>query len=129
MKSDKQQVGLITATSLVVGNMIGAAIYVLPASLAGYGSISILAWVLTALGSIVLAKIFGNFSKIIVQKSGGPYIYTKEGFGDFIAFLMAWGYWISLWVGNAAIAIAVVSALSFFIPVLESLEPFFSENV
>ncbi len=125
MKSDKQQVGLITATSLVVGNMIGAAIYVLPASLAGYGSISILAWVLTALGSIVLAKIFGNFSKIIVQKSGGPYIYTKEGFGDFIAFLMAWGYWISLWVGNAAIAIAVVSALSFFIPVLET-NPVFS---
>lgn len=120
MKSGKQQVGLITATSLVVGNMIGAAIYVLPATLAGYGSISILAWVLTALGSLILAKIFGNFSKIVVQKSGGPYIYTKEGFGDFIAFLMAWGYWISIWVGNAAIAIAVVSALSFFIPALES---------
>lgn len=120
MKSSKQQVGLITATSLVVGNMIGAAIYVLPATLAGYGSISILAWVLTALGSLALAKIFGNFSRIIVQKSGGPYIYTKEGFGDFIAFLMAWGYWISIWVGNAAIAIGVVSALSFFIPVLET---------
>jgi len=120
MKSDKQQVGLITATSLVVGNMIGAAIYVLPATLAGYGSISILAWVLTALGSLALAKIFGNFSKIIVQKSGGPYIYTKEGFGDFIAFLMAWGYWISIWVGNAAIAIGVISALSFFIPALET---------
>lgn len=120
MKSGKQQVGIITATSLVVGNMIGAAIYVLPATLAGYGSISILAWVLTALGSLALAKIFGNFSRIIVQKSGGPYIYTKEGFGDFIAFLMAWGYWISIWVGNAAIAIGVVSALSFFIPVLET---------
>jgi APA family basic amino acid/polyamine antiporter len=120
MKPGKQQVGLITATSLVVGNMIGAAIYVLPAALAGYGSISILAWVLTALGALVLAKIFGNFSRIVVNKSGGPYIYTKEGFGDFIAFLMAWGYWISLWVGNAAIAIGVVSALSFFIPALES---------
>ncbi len=120
MKPDKQQVGLITATSLVVGNMIGAAIYVLPATLAGFGSISILAWVLTALGSLVLARIFGNFSKIVVQKSGGPYIYTKEGFGDFIAFLMAWGYWISLWVGNAAIAIGVISALSFFIPALET---------
>jgi APA family basic amino acid/polyamine antiporter len=120
MKPGKQQVGLITATSLVVGNMIGAAIYVLPATLAGYGSISILAWVLTALGALVLAKIFGNFSRIVVNKSGGPYIYTKEGFGDFIAFLMAWGYWISLWVGNAAIAIGVVSALSFFIPALET---------
>ncbi len=125
MKSDRQQVGLITAASLVVGNMIGAAIYVLPATLAGYGSISILAWVLTALGSLVLARIFGNFSKIVVDKSGGPYVYTKEGFGDFIAFLMAWGYWISIWVGNAAIATAVVSALSFFFPVLET-DPVFS---
>jgi APA family basic amino acid/polyamine antiporter len=120
MKSGKQQVGLITATSLVVGNMIGGAIYVLPATLADYGSISILAWMLTALGSIALAKIFSNFSRIIVGKSGGPYIYTKEGFGDFIAFLMAWGYWISIWVGNAAITIAVVSALSFFLPILKT---------
>ncbi len=120
MKPRKQQVGLITATSLVVGNMIGAGIYVLPAALAGYGSISILAWVLTALGSIVLARVFGNFSKIIANKSGGPYVYTKAGLGDFSAFLVAWGYWISIWVANAAIAIAVVSALSFFIPVLES---------
>ncbi len=120
MKSRKQQVGLITATSLVVGNMIGAGIYVLPAALAGYGSISILAWVLTALGSIILARVFGNFSKIIANKSGGPYVYTKAGLGDFSAFLVAWGYWISIWVANAAIAVAVVSALSFFIPVLES---------
>lgn len=125
MKSGKQQVGLITATSLVVGNMIGGAIYVLPAALAGYGSISILAWILTALGSIVLAKIFSNFSKIVVEKSGGPYVYSKEGFGDFIAFLMAWGYWISIWVGNAAITVAVVSALSFFVPILKT-DPIFS---
>lgn len=125
MKSGKQQVGLITATSLVVGNMIGAGIYVLPAALAGYGSISVLAWILTALGSIVLARIFGNFSKIVVNKSGGPYVYTKEGFGDFMAFLMAWGYWISIWVGNAAIAVAAVSAFSFFLPVLKT-DPFYS---
>lgn len=125
MKSGKQQVGLITATSLVIGNMIGAGIYVLPAALAGYGSISILAWILTALGSLVLAKIFGNFSKIVVNKSGGPYVYTRKGFGDFPAFLVAWGYWISIWVANAAIAVAVVSAFSFFIPVLKT-NPFYS---
>lgn len=118
MKSKSQQVGIITATSLVVGNMIGAGIYVLPATLAGFGSISLVGWILSALGALVLAKIFGNFSQIIVNKSGGPYTYTKEGFGDFIAFLVAWGYWISIWVGNAAVAVAIVSALSFFFPVL-----------
>lgn len=120
MQNKTQKVGLITATSLVVGNMIGAGIYILPATLAGYGSVTLIGWVLTALGAIVLAKIFGNFSKIIVNKSGGPYTYTREGFGDFIGFLVAWGYWICLWVGNAAIVIAIIGALSFFFPVLET---------
>ena len=118
MKNKNQKVGLITATSLVVGNMIGAGIYVLPSTLANYGSVSLVGWVLSALGAIVLAKVFGNFSKIIVNKSGGPYVYTKEGFGDFIAFLVAWGYWICIWVGNAALVIAILSALNFFFPVL-----------
>lgn len=119
MKGEKQKIGLITATSLVVGNMIGVGIFVLPAVLASYGSISLLGWVFTAAGALVLAKIFSNFSKIIGDKSGGPYAYAKEGFGDFIGFLVAWGYWITCWVSNAAIAIAIVGAFSFFVPILE----------
>ena len=99
--------------------MIGSGIFVLPAALASYGSISLLGWVFTAAGALVLAKIFSNFSKMIVNKSGGPYAYAKAGFGDFIGFLVAWGYWISIWITNGAIAIAIVSALSFFFPVLK----------
>ena len=117
--SGPQKIGLITATALVVGNMIGSGIYVLPAALASYGSISLLGWVLTAAGALFLAKIFSNFSKIITTKSGGPYAYSRAGFGDFIGFLVAWGYWISIWITNGAIAIAIVGALSFFFPVLE----------
>jgi APA family basic amino acid/polyamine antiporter len=120
MPSKTQKIGLITATSLVVGNMIGVGIFLLPATLAKYGSISLLGWIFTAVGSLILAKIFSNFSKIIVSKSGGPYAYSREGFGDFIAFLVAWGYWMSCWIGNGAIAIAIVGALSFFFPVLET---------
>lgn len=120
MSSKSQKIGLITTTSLVVGNMIGVGIFVLPAALAKYGSISLLGWVFTAIGAIILAKIFSNFSKIIVSKSGGPYAYSKAGFGDFIGFLVAWGYWVACWVGNGAIAIAIVGALSFFFPVLET---------
>lgn len=118
--SKPQKIGLVTATSLVVGNMIGSGIFVLPAALASYGSISILGWIFTAAGALVLAKIFSNFSKIIVNKSGGPYVYTREGFGDFIGFLVAWGYWISCWVVNAAIAVAIISALTIFFPILET---------
>ena len=120
MSSGYKKIGLITTTSLVVGNMIGAGIFILPASLSTYGSISLLGWIFTATGALILAKIFSNFSRIIVNKSGGPYVSSKEGFGDFIGFLVAWGYWISTWISNAAIAIAIIGALSFFFPILET---------
>ena len=120
MSSSNKKIGLITSTALVVGNMIGAGIFILPASLSKYGGISLLGWVFTASGALILAKIFSNFSKIIVNKSGGPYIYSKQGFGDFIGFLVAWGYWISTWISNAAIAIAIIGGLSFFFPILQT---------
>tara|TARA_B100000780_G_scaffold63358_2_gene41250 strand:- start:1377 stop:2678 length:1302 start_codon:yes stop_codon:yes gene_type:complete len=120
LKKQNQKIGLLAAISLIVGNMIGAGIFVLPASLAKFGSISIVGWIFTATGALILAKIFSNFSKLISNKSGGPYIYSKVVFGDFIGFLVAWGYWISCWINNAAIAVAIVSALSFFFPQLVS---------
>ncbi len=125
MTKQNQKIGLLAATSLVVGNIIGAGIFVLPASLAKFGSISIVGWLFTATGALILAKIFSNFSKKIRGKSGGPYIYSKVVFGDFIGFLVAWGYWISCWVNNAAIAVAIVSALSFFFPELVT-NPFYA---
>lgn len=120
MKEKTQKIGLITATSLVVGNMIGAGIFLLPASLASFGSISLIGWIFTATGALILAKIFSNMSRILPNISGGPYAYSKAGFGDFIGFLVAWGYWISIWVSNAALVTAIISALSVFFPVLET---------
>ncbi|MFT5436013.1 MAG: APA family basic amino acid/polyamine antiporter [Ulvibacter sp.] len=118
MAKEVEKIGLLTATSLVVGNMIGVGIFVLPAVLSNYGSISLLGWIFTAAGALILAKIFSNFSKIITSKSGGPYVYSKAGFGDFTGFLVAWGYWIACWVSNGAVAIAVIGAASFFVPEL-----------
>ena len=77
-------------TALVVGNMIGSGIFLLPASLAPYGAISIVGWVVTSFGAIVLALIFGRLARI-VSKAGGPYAYTREGFGEFPGFLIALG--------------------------------------
>ena len=118
MTTAPKKIGLMAATALVIGNMIGAGIFVLPATLASYGGISILGWIFSAAGALILAKIFSHFSTIIVHKSGGPYQYSKAGFGDFIGFLVAWGYWISIWITNGATAIAIVGALSFFLPIL-----------
>lgn len=115
-----KKIGLWTSTSLVVGNMIGAGVFMMPAALGAYGGISIFGWLFSAMGALLLAKVFGKLSTLIGGKNGGSYIYTTLGLGDFAGFLVAWGYWISVWVSNAAIAIAFVSALSVLFPVLET---------
>ncbi len=112
-----KKLGFWMSTSLVIGNMIGAGIFLMPSALASYGGISILGWLFSAAGGFLLAKVFSNLSTMISDKTGGPYIYSREGLGDFAAFLVAWGYWISIWLANAAITIAFVGAIAVFFPV------------
>lgn len=116
--TQKNKLGLWTSTSLVVGNMIGSGVFLMPAALASYGGISLFGWLFSAVGAFLLAKVFSNLSKLMPLADGGPYAYSRRGFGDFAGFLVAWGYWISIWCTNAAIAVALVSALSTFFPVL-----------
>jgi basic amino acid/polyamine antiporter, APA family len=118
--SQKNKLGLWTSTSLVVGNMIGSGVFLMPAALAAFGGISLLGWVFAGAGAFLLAKVYSNLSKLLPQADGGPYAYTRKGFGNFAGFLVAWGYWISIWCTNAAIAVALVSALSTFFPILAS---------
>ncbi len=106
-------------TSLTVGNMTGSGIFLLPAALAVYGGISIFGWFFTLIGIIFIALVFSRLSMLITS-AGGPYRYSKEGFGNFAGFLVVWGYWISIWCGNAAIAVAGVGYLSTFIPSLKT---------
>ena len=109
--------GLWRSTALVVGNMVGSGIFLLPAALAAYGGISVFGWAFSTAGAVLLALMFGRLSRLL-PKVGGPYAYSARGFGDFIGFLVAWGYWISIWCGNAAIATAFVGYLGFFWAVL-----------
>ncbi|MDJ0941963.1 MAG: amino acid permease [Kiloniellales bacterium] len=112
-----RKLGLWMCTALVVGNMIGSGIFLLPAALAAYGPISIAGWLATSTGAIVLALIFGRLARL-VPKTGGPYAYSREGFGDFAGFIIAWGYWIALWAGNAAVAVAFSGYLGFLVPAI-----------
>jgi APA family basic amino acid/polyamine antiporter len=107
--------GFWMCVALVVGNSIGSGVFLLPSALAPFGLNSVLAWGLTACGAILLAIIFAELSRAFPQ-AGGPYAYVKLAFGPFTAFIMAWGYWISIWVGNAAIATGAVSYLSPLMP-------------
>lgn len=117
----KKELGLVIATALVVGNMMGSGIFMLPATLAtkaGPGS-TMLAWILTGLGSILLALSFANLGSKI-PKTGGPYEYSKLAFGDFMGFLNAWLYWNGSWIGNAAIITAVASYTGKLIPAINN---------
>ena len=118
MQDTKKQLGLWTSTSLVVGNMIGAGVFMMPAALAKFGGISLLGWVCSAIGAFLIAKVFAHLSKLLPAADGGPYAYSQKGLGDFAGFLVAWGYLVSVWCSNAAITVSFISAMSTFIPAL-----------
>jgi basic amino acid/polyamine antiporter, APA family len=113
----KKKLGLATLTSLVAGNMIGSGVFLLPSTLAQLGSLSLISWLFTATGSFILALVFSRMS-LLVPKTGGPYAYAQYGLGNFMGFQTAYSYWIAIWAGNAAIALAGVSYLSVFFPSL-----------
>jgi APA family basic amino acid/polyamine antiporter len=104
-------------TALVVGNMIGSGVFLLPSSLAAFGGISIVGWLVSAAGAICLALVFARLGSVL-PRIGGPYAYAREGFGDFGAFWVAWSYWISIVTANAALAVAFVSYSTVFWPAL-----------
>jgi APA family basic amino acid/polyamine antiporter len=101
--------------ALVVGNMIGSGIFLLPASLAPYGLNSVAAWLFTAGGAMLLAVVFAALTRAF-PTHGGPFAFTGMAFGDLAAFIVAWGYWISIWVGNAAIATGTAGYLGALFP-------------
>ena len=126
--SGKHSLGIWMTTALVIGNMIGAGIFMMPAALAGFGGISILGWLVSSAGALLLARVFSALTKMTPNPQGGPYAFARAGFGDYIGFLVAWGYWISTWIANAAITIAFVSAMSVFFPVFKT-EPLVAVTV
>jgi APA family basic amino acid/polyamine antiporter len=116
----RRPLGFWMATALVVGNVVGSGVYLLPASLASYGPNSLLAWLFTATGAVLLAVVFAALSRSF-PKDGGPYVFTRAAFGELAGFVVAWGYWVSVWVGNAAIATGAVSYTSAFAPWIASV--------
>ncbi|KUE81525.1 basic amino acid/polyamine antiporter [Aeromonas schubertii] len=110
------KLGLGALVSLVIGSMVGAGVFSLPqniASHAGVGAIAI-GWLVTGLGMICLALVYQSLSMRRPDLDGGIFSYAKAGFGDFIGFNAAWGYWICQLLANVSYAVVVFSALSYF---------------
>ena len=104
---------------LVIGIVIGNGVFMLPAVLAPYGTLSLVAWIIAGIGTIFIALVLGMLAKRHSMQ-GGIYGYTRETQGDLAGFLIAWGYWISILAAVAAGAVAVTGYLSFFVPTLSS---------
>ena len=110
MSEVKQPLGLWTAVALVVGSMVGSGVFLLPATLASFGAASLLGWGLTLLGVLLLAIVYSWLAKKITR-TGGSYAYAHEAFGPGAGFFVAWSNWISMWCGNAALAVAFAGSL------------------
>jgi APA family basic amino acid/polyamine antiporter len=103
--------------ALVVGGTIGSGIFTLPALLAPYGLLGLLGWFIAGSGALLLAVMLAKLS-VRIPALGGPYAYARAGFGDFVGFWVGWGYWIAIWSATAAISVACVGYISFFLPIL-----------
>ncbi|NND58994.1 MAG: amino acid permease, partial [Gammaproteobacteria bacterium] len=103
--------------SMSVGVMIGSGIFLLPAVLAPYGSISFLGWLFTSAGAIVVALVLGRLASRTTQ-SGGLYIYARDNFGPMAGFIVACSYWISILFGVAAISVAFAGYAGAVVPQL-----------
>ncbi|MEP6390510.1 MAG: amino acid permease [Halioglobus sp.] len=112
-----KSLGFWRCWALVVGSMIGNGIFMLPAVLAPYGSLSLLGWVCSGAGTLLIAFTFGRLARRL-PKLGGPYAYVQSTFGDAPGFIVGWGHWISYFVASAAAAVAFVGYLGFFFPAL-----------
>lgn len=111
----RRVLGFWICLSLVVGNVVGSGVYLLPAALAPLGWNAIFGWLVTIGGSLCLALAFARLARQF-PAGGGPYAYARIAFGEAAGFAVAWGFWVSVLAANAAIAIAAVSYLSLFAP-------------
>jgi hypothetical protein len=115
----KKSLGVAACTAIVAGNMVGSGFYLSPVAVAPFGNLAILAWIVMGAGAICLGLTFAKLASL-AQDTGGPYAYTRIAYGDFAGFLIAWGYWISIWTSLPVIAIAFAGAVMDLLPGLHN---------
>jgi len=112
----QRKLGVFICTALVVGNMVGSGIFLLPSALAASGPLSIFGWLLSASVALALSVIYARLIRRRIG-DGGPYYYCRHTFGDRVGFMVGWTYWVALVVGNAAVAVAFSDYFTHFFPV------------
>jgi arginine:agmatine antiporter len=118
MTTQAAKIGVIPATLMVAGNMMGSGVFMLPANLAAIGSIALIGWLVTIVGAVALALVFAKLAAID-PAAGGPYAYTKKAFGDYMGYQANLVYWLANVVGNVALAVAGLGYIANFFPSLK----------
>jgi arginine:agmatine antiporter len=117
--SSAKKMGLVGASSLVVANMVGTGLFLLPSNLATIGSISTYGWIVSLIGATALGLVFAHLG-MIKPEAGGPYAYARDHMGPFAAFQTNVIYWGANVIGNVAIAVSVTGYLEVFFPTLKN---------
>ncbi|WP_283575058.1 amino acid permease [Limosilactobacillus pulli] len=112
------QLSFAGLVAICVSAMIGSAIFDLPKNMATVAGATaqILAWITTGIGMWLTAEVFMILSAVKPDLTAGMYDYGVEGFGPFVGFLTAWGYFVSNCATNAAFAVLVMNTLNYFFP-------------
>ncbi|ATN10997.1 arginine-ornithine antiporter [Pseudomonas sp. FDAARGOS_380] len=118
MSQPAQKLRLSALIALVVGSMIGGGIFSLPQNMAARAEVGaiLIGWAITAIGMLTLAFVFQTLANRKPELDSGVYAYAKAGFGDYMGFSSAWGYWISAWMGNVGYFVLLFSTLGYFFP-------------
>ena len=114
-----KQLGPLLLTGVVVGSMIGGGSFNLPQNMASGAALGavIIAWIVTFVGMFFLSNAFRTLADKRPDLTAGIYTYAKEGFGKYVGFMMAWGYWLSAAFGNVAFAVLIMQILGYFFPI------------
>ncbi|HTS93102.1 MAG TPA: arginine-ornithine antiporter [Stellaceae bacterium] len=112
------KLSLLPLVALVVGSMIGGGVFNLPSDMSAHASPGaiVIGWAITGLGMLMLAFVYQGLALRKPALNSGPYAYARAGFGAYVGFQSAWGYWISAWLGNVSYAVAIFGSLAFFFP-------------
>ena len=112
-----RKLGLTMCIALVMGNMIGSGVFLLPASLAPFGWNGVAGWAITIAGALALAFVIARLT-VAFPAASGPTGFVERAFGRVPSFMIGWAYWVSVWTANVTLAVAAVSFLSLFAPAL-----------
>ena len=117
--SDTHKLGLMGLTAIVFSSMIGGGIFNIAqnmAAAAGLGAV-IISWIITAFGILFLVLTFKALADRRPELNAGIYQYAQKGFGNYVGFNIAWGYWLCVALGNVAYAVMLNDSFGAFWPV------------